>query len=549
MAIANRMKDTPIPVVRQVRPWRVRNTTTMPPGKIVPLAAIPLLREDACMGRLTVGANMAETYEVLMNRMYVRFSVYFVSHLAMERFGQSTDHYERSFAGQPKNDDSGAAVIPYIETAAAPATATPLMRYLGLAAKSGTMINTSYWETYTKIVNWLRRNKSKDLDPIDRLAQDLQPAFWDRSAVSQIVPDFDDGMIAGELPLSVVQATLPVDGLGVLNATATRYGSALTASTSNGAKTFANSFSSSNVGDGSGAAAADNFLIETNSEGVPQVKATLPTNGIMVSLANIDQARELVNWARMREQYEGITEAWKIDTLMSGYHIDEQRHFEPMLLDSKLVEVRQLKRMAMDGASLEDGAANGVVTAELSLNLPQQRFGGVLMVIAEAIPEQLYERQPDPWFTAQTVADLPNYKADVLNPMPVVAALNKEIDSDHDEPNEVFGWARRNWRWADGQARVGGDLYAPDADAATTVARRVIYPTDVENPKLSEEFYVSTTLGRSPFIDQEKDPFLVGIGGELRISGLTVIGAVHESEANYQEMRDSTPPFQPVNKE
>lgn len=545
MAIKNRMKDTPIPVVRQVRPWRVRNTTTMPPGKIVPLAAIPLLREDSCMGRITVGANMAETYEVLMNRMYVRFSAFFVSHAAMERFGGSTDHYERAFAGQPKNDDEGAAVIPYIETAPAPATATPVMKYLGLSAKAGTMINTSYFETYTKCVNYLRRNKSKDLEPIDRLDQTLQPAFWDKSAVSHIVPDFDDGMIAGELPLTVVSALMPVEGIG--------FSGSITALPSNVAVKESGK-TATTVYANSGKAKDDlNLSVRattgSSATAFPEINARLKENGISVSLANIDQARKLIDWAKMREQYEGISEAWKIDTLMSGFHIDEQAYLQPLLLDTQLVEVRQLKRMAMDGASLEDGAANGVVTGSLSLNLPQQRFGGVIMIMAEAIPEQLFERQPDPWFTAQTVAELPNYKRDVLNPMPVVAVLNGEIDSDHDEPGETFGWARRNWRWADGQARVGGDLYAPDADAATTVARRVIYPTDVENPKLSEEFYVSTTLGRSPFIDQEKDPFLVGIGGELSISGVTVIGEVHESEANYDEMRQSIPPFQPVVKD
>jgi len=73
----------------------------------------------------------------------------------------------------------------------------------------------------------------------------------------------------------------------------------------------------------------------------------------------------------------------------------------------------------------------------------------------------------------------------------------------------------------------------------------VIYPTDVANPALNTEFYLATTLGKSVFVDQTRDPFKVGIGGMLDVIGLTVIGEVHESEANYDAVRAEYAPLIP----
>ncbi|QCS37248.1 major capsid protein [Tortoise microvirus 75] len=545
MRLKNRMKSDPVPVVRQSREVAVRAITTMPPGQMVPVAAFNLLRMDSCTGRISIAAEMSETYEVLMNRTFMRVSAWFVPHIALERFQQSTAIFERSYHGEPMSKEVGAPVVPFIETKAAPATAGSHAVYkaLGLHAKPGTQVNTSYEESYNLIANYVRRNRSKSLPERQLDDTGFAPALWGDSAFGDVVPDFDDAMIAGELPLTVVEARMPVTGIGL--------------NTGNPAVTDPANIRQTGGVDGgdvvsvpSSTAAADWRMHVDGAPGAlfPRIFAKMSQNGVTVSLANIDQARALVDWAKVREGYEGHKDAFIIDSLMAGIQVEDQQWFQPMLLDQKMVEIKQLKRMATDGASLEDGVANGVGGTTLGINVPPNTYGGVVMVIAEAIPEQLYERQADPWFTATSVDDLPNYFRDVTNPMPVVEVKNKEVDTDHTTPEGLFGWARRNWRWARWPTRVGGDLFAPNATAATTVARRAIWPTDVANPTLSEDFYTSNSLGRSVFKDQVKDPFKLGIGGSIGVTGLTVVGEVHESEANYDEVRAAAPPLLLPNK-
>lgn len=517
MAITNRMRTEPIPVVRQHRPVKVRTITTVAPGVIAPITAFGLLRGDSCSGRVNVAVEMDETYEVLFNRMYARFSAWFIPKVALERFQRNKTFFERSARGEPVTNEEGADTIPYVETMVHPAAAShPVLKSLGIAYKPGAVISTEYQEAYNQLVNYAYRNRSKALT--QRLLTDtsLAKAMWADSAFSEIVPNFDSAMIAGETPLTVMEANIPVSTPDTLQ----------TAAVDRAVYMHTNK-----------------QLYHGPVDDKNKILAKLSTNGISVALANIDQARKLVEWAKMREHFEGHSDPWVIDTLMSGLPVDDQQWFQPWLLDQKLVDIKQLKRMATDGASLEEGVANGVAIGSLGINVPANPYGGTVMITMEAIPEQLWERQADPYLSSIAIDKLPQYDHDVLNPMPVVEVLNKEIDTDHDSPDVRFGYARRNWAWAQNPTRVGGELFAPNADAETAVERRVIYPTDVENPTLAAEFYLSTTLGKSVFVNQTKDPLRVGIGGNIDVMGLTVIGAVHESEANYDAVRAEYAPL------
>lgn len=524
MAIKNRMKTEPIPVVKQHRPVAVRTFTTFDPGVRTPVVAFGLLQGDSASGRLNVAVEMHETHEVLFNRMFARFSLWFVPGPANERFKRNMSYYERAAEGVPITDDEGAETIAFIETHNMPATVPPIYKALGIAAKTGTALSTCYIEGYNQVVNYVNRNLSKSIEEREVTETDLAPAVWGESVFSEIVPTFDAGMIAGEMPLTVVEAKMPVH-------TDVAQGTAVSVRRPD---------DSWKGLDASGSFVSPSGTASTEAQ---QLYAKLSANGISISLANIDQARQLKEWAKLREGYEGHKDPYVIDRLMGGLQISEQAWFMPMLLDQKMVEVKQMKRMATDGASLEEGVANGIAVTSLGCNVPPNPYGGVVMLIAEAIPEQLYERQPDPYLTTTDRTKLPQYDADFLNPNPVVEVLNKEIDVDHDTPNVRFGYARRNWMWAKNPTRVGGDMYAPNADAATTQERMVIYPTDVENPTLTAEFYLATTLGKQVFVDQDKQPFRVGIGGTIDVMGLTIIGEVHESEANYDAVRAKYPPL------
>lgn len=523
--IKNRMVTEPIPVVRQERTIQARNVTTLDPGKIVPVFVAGLLREDSCTGRLNVAVEVKETYEVLFNNLQVRANLWFVPAVANDRFQRNKTFFERAAVGEPSTDEEGADVIDFIETQAF-GTGGPIYKHLGLSAKAEALVSTAYREAYNQIVKYAYRQRSKALTPPLMTSTALAAAMWGPSSISAIVPDFDEAMIAGETPLTVTAGRMPLRSDAAANAIVT------VKNTANAAVSL-------------GAAAASVVMGSSNGTDANALYAEMQQNGISIALANIDQARKLVGMAKLREQREGHTDAYVIENLMAGIPVEDQAWMYPMLIDTQMVDVQQVRRMASDGASLEDGVANGLVRLSLGANVPQNPYGGVMMVTIEAIPKQLFERQADPYFTTVELEDLPRYDRDFLNPMPVVEVKNGEIDVDHSNPEGRFGYARRNWKWMQDVSRVGGDLYAPNADEATDIERRLIYPTDVANPALNTEFYLSTTLGKDVFLESTRNPIRVGVGGTLTVRGLTIIGEVHESEANYDAVRAEYPPLVP----
>jgi len=538
--IKNRMKSEPIPVVRQHREVRVRNFTTAKPGRTTPIAAFGLLRGDSCSGRLSIGIQMHETKEVLYNRVHARVNVWFIPKVAMERFERNKTFFERSAVGEPTTNAPGAPTIPYFKDMVFNTPAIPVFKHLGLTAKQGDLVNADYLESYNCLVNHSYRQRSKALPQFSATNTSLAPSLWNSTSLSEIVPDFDDAMIAGEVPLSVVNPYSRVYGLGMYDQNGEPV--AQTVQNPDGGPISQTGYKVLGASSATTAGTAK-LHIKTGADGAnpgkyaPDIYAKLTDENMMISLANFDQAKKLVEWAKLREQYEGHKDPWIIDTLMRGLPIDDQAWFMPMLIDSQMVDIEQIMRMATDYENMEEGVANGVANLSVGVNIPENPYGGVVMVTFDAIPEQFYERQADPYFTTRNFDELPRYDRDVMNPMPVVEVKNWQIDTMHTDPQGRFGYARRNWHWANVGARAGGDLYAPNADAQTAAERLAIWPTEVANPTLNQQFMVSTTLGRQVFVDQVKDPFRIGVGGKCDVMGLTVIGEVHESEANYEAVR------------
>jgi len=498
----------------------------MKPGKFVPLAAFPLLREDGVQGSIPFACDMRETYEFLLNRTNLRVTSVFMSHLAHERFEKNPTFFHKSYQGEIPM--AGKPVIPYIRTGVfGPAVQDEISRSLGLIAEDGAVYNTAYHETYITTWNFLARQRSKDITAKLLTSTTLAPAFWGANNMSEIVPDFDDALIAGEVPLTLATGRLSVKA-------DVSVGSPVTVKR--------DADNTNRLLDSAGANAV---LGGTFANALNELYAEMQTNDVVVSLANLEQARKLVAWAKLREQFEGHTDEWIIDTLMQGFHIEDQEFMQPIILDQVTVPFRQAVRFSTDHDNMDAKATNGVATGQINVHVPPNIYGGVVMIFAEVIPEQLFERQPDPYFTAVSVDDLPNYFDDALNPMPVEKVLNKHVDALHDTPNGLFGYARKNWRWLKWPFRVGGDLWALATGTVTTEARREIWPTDVENPKLAEEFYLSTTLGVTPFLDTARQQFKMALNGDATITGLTIIGAVHESEANYDAVRADAPPLVP----
>lgn len=96
------VKTTPITIPKTVRNDTKTILTSGYAGKVLPLACVPLVREDAVSrGSMSFNFEMMETAEMLMNGINVTVYAHFVPFLAFERFGGSMTILNNSYSGLP----------------------------------------------------------------------------------------------------------------------------------------------------------------------------------------------------------------------------------------------------------------------------------------------------------------------------------------------------------------------------------------------------------------------------------------------------------------
>lgn len=537
-----RMSTTPLVAPRSTRRWAMRGITSLPAGKMVPICAAPVLREDAAIsGRLRLTFESMETAEILMNAINVSVKAYLVPFLAFERFEKSMDQLNRSWEGQPFKNQP---VVPFIETMAfGTHGSNAVYKYLGMHAKETDMVNTMYLEAYNQIWNFRALNRSAKLTPRARLETSLAPAFWNRERFKHIVPSFDQAVIDGEVPLNVVNQRLPVRGIytqanavntGVLNS------ATLVDSTNTPPPANTNGYPFGTMG----GTAQDTWMArkKIGANTVADVYAELAANGITVSLSNIELARRTQAFAKLREQYNGHDDEWIINMLMDGLSIPEMFMTQPMLIGERDTVFGMSKRYASDGANLSKSAVNGATFVDISIQTPKVPTGGVIMVVAEITPDQLFERQMDPFLHAKTVDDFPHYLRDTLDPEKVDAVPCRYVDVDHSTPDATFGYAPMNFMWQSDAPRIGGKFYRPKVDETFDEDRQRFWAVEEKDPKLAEQFYICTKIHQKPFLVTTGDPFECVTQGDLVLQGNTVFGGVlHEEQNNYEKVLAEAP--------
>lgn len=530
MVSGRRTRVAPIAVPKTTRNHDVRVLTSLPAGRMVPVLAVPLLREDQLRGsRLRLSFESMETAEILMNAINVKVRAHLVPHLAFERFS-GMDELNRAYEGLPNQE--GGPVTPYIVKEAYNPVGNDIMKYLGKHAKTGTYVNTAYVEAYNTLWNWLARNRSEDLPQRAINTKTLAPAFWMHGQFDHIVPDFDQAVIDGAAPLTTATGYAPVTGIGTMYSGAGGAQAGVRESDGtlhNYAKTF----------DG------NNLKIEQQQiAGTwwPHIRAELDAAGLTLSLANIELARKTQAFARLRAQYTGLTEEYLVDLLMDGISVPEQSWRQPILLGEKATIFGMAKRYASDGANLTESVVNGATFVDLIVSTPPVPCGGVVLVTVEILPEQLFERHRDPYLMTTDVSGLPQYLRDTLDPEKVEVVTGGMIDSDHDTPDATFGYAPLNHWWNIAQPCIGGIFHRPEVDAPFDEDRQRLWAVEQQNPQLGEDFYISTNIHTKPFVVTNRDPFEVIVRGQCIITGNTVFGgALVEGSHDYEEVLAEAP--------
>lgn len=531
-----RMSTTPLNVRRTMRPLIARNLTSGNAGKMIPLAMIPLLREDAMSGSFRFQFKMDETVEILLNSVNVRVLAYLVPKLAFTRF-DGFDTLNRSYEGITTGQ-LGNAVPPWFTPYTAPAdpTTNQIFWALGKHYKGGTTLNTDYIEAYNQVWNFRAKNRSPHLTLRTDLDTTLAPSFWNHQAWAHVVPDFDQAIIDGEVPLNITNSAVTLSASGPF-----RMRDSTTGSMSIRANTAVD-----------GAIATGEGLLFTPPSSAPGetkqylsgIIGELAENGITVSLSNIELARKTQVFANLRRQYNGHSDDYIIDLLMDGITIPDESWKHPMLLADESTIFGMAKRWATDGASLTESVVNGATFIDMRVRTPRCGPSGIVVVVAEIAPEQLFERQRDPYLHATIPDHLPQYLRDELDPEKVQVVQNGEVDVLHSTPSGTFGYAPLNHQWAKSQPNVGGRFTRPASDATFDEDRQRIWAVETADPVLGRDFYLVTNMHYKPFVvtDAAQDHFEIMTEGMINISGNTVFGdLLIEATDDYEKVLEQAP--------
>jgi hypothetical protein len=539
MRMTEMVPSTPITVQRSTRRDRGRVLTSADAGKILPLKYIPMLREDAVKrGRVRVNIEMMETAELLMNGIMVNVMAHYVPMLAFERFNGSMEELNRSYKGET---GIAGSVLPYFEKKKAYDHLNDAVITLGADAYDadtstaggfgagrtetaqfyqtmGIHFQTENWNTivveaYNTIVNHRRKARSASLPLRNAYDHRLAEAFWSLDN-NHIVPDFDQKLIDGEVALNGLTFEAPV------KVETARTGNAVTG------MQFA----------------ADGQTLQAQLNGAQDIFAELTQGGnATMSLADIDQAKKTAAFAKLRSMYDGIDDEHIIDLLMEGIRVPEETMKQPILLAKQQTMIGYNQRYATDAANLDTSVTNGYASVDLNIRTPQMNTGGVIMITAEIVPEQMWERKKD-YFLYETNPDnLPNYLRDVLDPEQVSVVKNDHLDVNHSTPNGTFGYAPLNHEWnLRDMVNVGGKYYRPANDAFDE-DRAKIWTVETTDPTLSADFYLVDSLHKKVFSDQVADSFEITCISDMEITGNTVFGErLLETDAtsDYQAITD-----------
>lgn len=513
------IKTTPIATERSIRPNTVRALTSCKAGKIVPLAYVPLLREDrVSRGNMRVRLEMGETPKPLMNAVNVSVQTWFVPFLALPHFQGSLDQLNRSYEKQPQID--GGTVVDFFP-AETYSRSAEFWKTLGIHAKYGATVNGSVLHAYNALVNWRYRSRSKDLT--ERLMSEttLATCFWQNGSFGDVVPDFDQARIDGEVPLTIADGKMPVKGMS-----ANLSGSSLSSST----LTLDGTESAASPGKRQ----TGDIHFDVNDLGLAEVFAEMQENGITVSLSNIDLAKKTAAFAEMRKKMDGIEDDHIIDMLMDGIRVPDEMMGQPMLLDRKNTIFGYSQRYATDGSSLDQSVTRGETVVDVRFRTPPMNTGGVILVTAEIVPEQLFERQKDHFIHTTDTDELPHYMRDYLDPEKVRIVANDEVDVEHSTPSGTFGYAPLNSQWKRRLPNIGGKFFRA-LDDAFSEDRQRIWEVEKTDPTLTEDFYLATNLHHDVFADTVSDPFEVLTVGSAEIVGPTVFGKMLDDDTGDYE--------------
>lgn len=524
-----RQNMTPVTFNRTTRTDAAVLMTSGRAGVVLPMGFIPLLRGDSCAGRVGLDVNLAHMPKPLLNGVTLNVQAWFVPKAAHPQF-VGTDEMNYAYTGE-KIRALGAAdrdPPPFFFTDAAAFANSAFAKTLGLHVP-GSTVHTDLVDAFNLIWNFRAAAHSSKLPRRQYMAENatsalaFPPAFWPSNRITRVVPDYERALIVGQLDLDILAGRIPVKGLFFSPTPPT------------GAD-----FGAVNGSTPSSIPAANARMLAKNGGVANEPFAELADAlDVAMSLADIDKARTTQAFAKLRTAYAGNdTTGFNDDDailalLMQGLSVPEDQFKRPILLDAKRVMFGMQERFATDGASLDQSVSQGFASVVLSLNVPRQDVGGVIVFTAEVLPERIFERMSDEWLLVTDVDQFPNALRDVQRTEPVDLVPNRRVDARHAQPAGLYGYEPMNDKWNREFTRLGGDFYQADPSNPYKEARAAIWQPNIVNPTYSaDHFLAPQPFPHDVFSDPMASAFECVVRHQVRIVGLTQFGDILAEDNN-----------------
>jgi len=462
-------------------------------GVVMPIGYVPVLRGDSCSGRVSVDFSLAEMPRPLLNAVFLNVQAWFVPKHIHPQFN-GTDEFAHSYTGEPMKALGVADRQPpqfFLSTPSANVANSDFFKTLGIHLWNGSSVHTDVIDAFSLIYNFrlqahsskIARRKYFSEDAAEALS--FPRAFWPSGRFAQVVPDYEQALVVGELDLDIQSGQIPVAGL--MYSTDVQSGHTW--------RDTGTDF------DANPQPTSPRFTAVKIGGGKGTVAATFAGETVVTSLAEIDKARTTQAFAKLRAAYAGndptgfVSDETILAHLMQGLAVPEDMFKRPWLLDSVRVPFGFNERFATDSTALDESVTTGRASAGLSINIPVTQSGGVVIFTAEVLPEKLDERQSDEWLHCLSPDVLPNALRDIQNPEPVDVVPNRRIDAKHTAPNGTYGYEPMNNKWNREFTRLGGVFYQANPSAPNTEQRSAIWQAQVVDPVYSNDHW----LAPSPF--------------------------------------------------
>lgn len=537
----SRQNTSPVTFNRTMRRDRVTAMTSGRAGKVVPVDYFPLLAGDSASGRLGIDIELGEMPRPLLNGVLANVQTWVVPKCAHAQFSGFDDYMHAREGSDIKTLGAADRTPPPFFNTLTGADLTTVansdfMKALGIHNPSGVDINVDLIDAYNLIYNFRLAAHSSKLTREDYATENLanalalKRAFWPKSAMSRVVPDYESALIVGQLDLDIQSGQLPISGLGAENQNAGTGVNESVDETDQSNPTYATAKNLSNN-------AANDRVYAKTSGGFLQIFAEMAGQTIPATLADIDKARTTQAFAKLRQAYAGndSTGFGNDDTivamLMSGLSVPEEYFKRPILLDNAIVPFGFTERFATDAANLDDSVSQGRASASLSLNIPEMPCEATVLTTVEVLPELLQEAMSDEMILATSVADLPDALRDVQRTEPVDTVLNRRRDARHTTPGGGYGHEPMNDKWNRDFTRLGGAFYQTDPNNPFTDQRSAIWMAGIVDPAFTADHWLApASFPHDVFSDTLADAFECVVRHDVAINGLTQIGDVLEED-------------------